>query len=318
MIPDTLSRVLKEVHLSGGMFVQARFSVPFAVTATDAPTMLNMFAPGADHILPFHLVTAGKLSVAVAGCDNEQLTEGDIIVLPHGAQHTLQDQPREESVHAADLQISGSPPSLVHGGGGDEARVLCGFFHCRGRLYNPLLDALPERIVIRHDPDRSPWLTATLQRTFHETVSARPGSAALVERMTELLFLEVVQRYLADQQPSGWLRGLSDEVVGTALSEIHERPAHDWTVEELARRASVSRSVFAERFSELVGMSPIRYLASWRMELAAQRLLRSSDGIAQIAADVGYESEASFNRAFKKHVGDPPAAWRRNHTASAS
>lgn len=125
-----------------------------------------------------------------------------------------------------------------------------------------------------------------------------------------MLFLEVIQRYLEQDAPEGWLQGLSDPVVGSVLGKIHGEPATNWTVDELAKGAAVSRSVLADRFAKLTGQSPIRYLTSWRMELAAQRLEHTADTIAQIATDVGYESEATFNRAFKRHVGDPPAAWR--------
>jgi len=295
------------------MFVRGHFSAPFAVTTQSADAMLQAFAPDADHLMPFHLVTEGSLWVAVSDLETVQLEQGDIIVLPHGAGHALRDSPGDQSIHVSGIQhlVDGNPPTLRYGGDGDEARVLCGFFHCRGQLFNPLMDALPQVIVIRNDPERSPWLVATLQRTFAEVMAGRPGGAALIERMTGLLFLEVVHRHLEEAAPGGWFDGLTDEVVGKTLATIHAEPAESWTVDELASRAAVSRSVLAERFSELVGMSPIRYLAAWRMELAAQRLLRSDDGIGEIASDVGYESEAAFNRAFKRHTGEPPAAWRR-------
>ncbi len=315
---DTLSEVLNAVRLSGGMFVQGQFSAPYAITATDREQMLAMFAPNSDYILPFHLITEGSLWVAVAGGDTVQLNEGDIIVLPHGAGHTLRDQPGAGSVRAGDLQdhMSGPPPTLTYGGQGETARVLCGFFNCRGRVFNPLIDALPQVIVVRRDSIRSPWLAATLQRTFNEFSAARPGGAALVERLVELLFLDVVQSHLEDHDATGWLAGLADEAVGSVLNKIHSDPANNWTVEELAKEAAVSRSVLAERFSSLVGMSPIKYLISWRMELASQRLLHTTDGIAQIATDVGYDSEASFNRAFKRHLNEPPAAWRSAQRAN--
>jgi AraC-like DNA-binding protein len=197
---------------------------------------------------------------------------------------------------------------------------LCGFFRCQGRLYNPLLDALPAVMVIRRDASRTPWLMAMLERTFDETLENRQGGAALVERLTSLLFMEVVQRYLDDNAADGWLAALSDPVVGKALRLMHDKPTHPWNVDELAKQAGVSRSVLADRFVAHVRMSPIRYLTGWRMELAAARLLETGDSLAEIAADVGYESESSFSRAFKRYVGQPPAAWRdaKRATPSAS
>ena len=310
---DTLSDVLRVVRLSGGMFFRVRLRAPYAVTSMDSQTMMRMFAPGADHILPFHLVTKGPMWFDIANGESVVLEKGDIIVLPHGAAHSLADPPGRPPVPVSQLrhEVVGFPPTLVHGGDGPESMALCGFFHCKGRLFNPLMRSLPEVVVIRQDPDRTPWLAATLERTFDETLDQRPGGAALVERLTGLLFMEVVQRYLEQDMGSGWLAGLADPVVGKVLALIHQQPARAWTVEVLAKRAAVSRSVLAERFVELVGMSPIKYLTAWRMELAAARLLDSTDGIAEIASDVGYESEASFSRAFKRHVGEPPARWRK-------
>lgn len=317
MQKDTLSEVLKAVRMSGGMFIQARFSAPFAVMATDKEMMLAQFAPDSDYILPFHLVLDGPLWVDVSGKETVQLSEGDIIVLPQGSGHTLRDEPGEGHVYAPELDdyIGGPPPTLTYGGEGPPTRVLCGFFNCRGRIFNPLMQALPEVIVLRKDDTHTPWLAATLHRTFTEIATARPGGAALVERLVGLLFLDVIQHQLKNQDDAGWLAGLADEVVGKALNELHAEPAKDWTVDDLAKTVAVSRSVLADRFSDLVGMSPIKYLTSWRMELASQRLLHTTDGIAQIAAEVGYESEASFNRAFKRHTGEPPAAWRKAQLA---
>jgi AraC-like DNA-binding protein len=316
---DALSEVLRAVRLSGGMFFRVRLRAPYAVTSLDAETMLATFAPGADHILPFHLVTKGPMWFEIVGDEAVLLEKGDIIVLPHGAEHSLSDRPGSHPVSVKTLQehVSGHPPTLDWGGDGHEGRALCGFFHCHGRLFNPLMDSLPQVVVIRQDPDRSPWLVATLERTFDETLEERPGGAALIERLTGLLFMEVVQRYLEQNAAAGWLAGLSDPVVGKVLQLIHRRPARSWTVEELAKRAGASRTVLSDRFRDTVGMSPIRYLTAWRMELGAARILESNDTLAEIASDVGYDSEASFSRAFKRHVGESPAAWRRGRKAAA-
>ncbi len=320
MQTDTLSDVLRALRLSGGMFFRVRLTAPFGITAMDSQTMLHAFAPGATHILPFHLVTEGPIWIDIPNRDSVLLEKGDIIVLPHGAQHALCDTPGNTPVSVPSIKekVTGFPPTLVLGGSGHEVRALCGFFHCNGQLFNPLMDALPEVVVIRQDPDRTPWLAATMERAFNETMATRPGGAALVERLTGLLFMEVVQRYIEQHQGGGWLAGLADPIVGKALGLLHGQPAKAWTVDTLARRVGTSRSVLAERFSATVGKSPIKYLTAWRMELAAIRLLESNDTTLDIAEDVGYESEASFSRAFKRHVGQPPGAWRNAQKSKRS
>jgi len=148
-----------------------------------------------------------------------------------------------------------------------------------------------------------------------ESAARRPGSEAVLARLSELLFVEVVRRY-TDTLPAEsrtWLAGLRDESVGRVLGKLHERPAHDWTLEELARQTGQSRSVLAERFTQFVGVAPMQYLAQWRMQLAATLLTSSSAGLAEIAAQVGYGSEAAFSKAFKRTVGASPAEWRRRH-----
>jgi len=314
MPSDALSDVLRCIRLSGGLFFRVELSAPFAVTSMGHEELHRSFSAGAEHVLPFHMVTAGAMWFDVDGEAPVELHPNDIIVLPRGTEHALVDRPGRppRPVNTLQHKVSGSPPTLRHGGGGPVASALCGFFRCHGRLFNPLLDALPSVMVFRGDHERGPWLSITLQRAFSEGVATRPGGEALVQRLTELLFVEVVQAHLEQEGGAGWLAGLRDPVVGAVLREIHAAPATPWTVEALARRVGVSRSSLAQRFRDAVGMSPIRYLTAWRMELAADRMLTTDDALAQIADRVGYDSEASFNRAFKRHVGVPPAAWRRS------
>jgi AraC-like DNA-binding protein len=321
MQTDTLSDVLRVIRLSGGVFLRVHMSPPFAVAAKSAETLRQTFAPESEQLLPFHLVNQGPIWFHVEGSDPVELQTGDILVLPHGASHGLSDAPDRQLQVIPDLlcRAQGDPPTITgpESSQGHQRRVLCGFFACRARLYSPLLDALPSVIIIRHDPERTPWLAATLQRTFDERRAGRPGGSALIEQLTSLLFMEVVQRQL-EKGPEGWLGALSDPVLGPVLQLIHQQPAHGWTVQSLAKRAGSSSSVLAERFVEMIGISPIKYLTHWRLELAAGRLLDSDDSIAEIAPDVGYASEASFNRAFKRHVGAPPAAWRTSKRLSRS
>ncbi|MBL4636808.1 MAG: AraC family transcriptional regulator [Kofleriaceae bacterium] len=313
MQTDTLSNVLRVIRLSGGVFVRLELSPPFAFGTLDAETLRQYLAPESEQILPFHLVNKGPVWFHIEGSDPVKLETNDILVLPDGAGHGLSDSRDQELVAVPNFlaDAQGTPQTFTWPGSGDseETRVLCGFFSCHARIYSPLLDSLPSVMVIRHDPERTPWLAATLQRTFDESLARRPGGNALIEQLTSLLFMEVVQRQL-EKDSSGWLGALSDPVLGQVLQFIHQQPAQTWTVESLAKRAGSSSSVVAERFADTIGISPIKYLTQWRLELAAGRLLDSNDSIAEIALDIGYASEASLNRAFKRHVGTPPATWR--------
>lgn len=320
MPDDALSAVLRAVHLSGSLFFRARLRPPYAVTASGVDEIIEEYAPGVRYMLPFHLVTCGPIWFDVEGTPEPVcLDNGDIIVLPHGNTHSLADRPGQPAVPVRQLDhaIFGDPPTLDWGGDGAPTEVLCGFFHCNTHLFNPLVSALPDVLVIRHDPVRSAWLTATMHRAFDETLKTRAGGSAMVSRLTELLFLEVVQRYLEEGEPHGWLGALQDPVVQPVLAQFHSDPGRPWTLSTLATEVGASRSILAERFTQALGMSPIRYLTAWRMELAAQRLAETSEPITEIAATLGYESEAAFSRAFKRHTGESPAAWRRDRAGLA-
>lgn len=321
MQTDTLSDVLRVIRLSGGVFVRLQLSPPFAFGTLDAETLRLHLAPDSEQLLPFHLVQKGPVWFHVEGSDPVKLETNDILVLPGGAGHGLSDSTDQELVAVPNFLAGtqGTPQTFTWPGSGqaEETRVLCGFFSCRARIYSPLLGALPKVMVIRHDPERTPWLAATLKRTFDESLASRPGGSALVEQLTSLLFMEVVQRQL-EKDSSGWLGALSDPVLGPVLHLIHQQPSQAWTVQSLAKQAGSSSSVLAERFVETIGISPIKYLTHWRLELAASRLLDSNDSIAEIALDIGYASEASLNRAFKRHVGAPPATWRTSKRLSRS
>ena len=205
------------------------------------------------------------------------------------------------------------------GGGSERARVVCGFLGCDERPYNPLLTALPSVIHLSAAGPQAPigWLGTLLNIAVKESGSARAGGENVLARLSELMFVEAVRRYLETLPPAqtGWLAGLRDPVVGQALAALHGQPSEPWTVERLARLVGLSRSVFAERFMEMVGQPPMQYLALWRMQLAA-RLLVEGGHVAAVAGAVGYESEAAFSRAFKKLVGQAPATWRRVRSLS--
>lgn len=321
MSSDALSDVLRTFRLAGSMFFRVRLRAPYAVTALGVDQLIERFAPSVHNMLPFHLITRGPIWFDIEGREEPLCLEaGDIIVLPRGTLHSLTDRPGSHPTSVAELLhvVSGEPPTLDWGGKGEPTEALCGFFHCDGRLFNPLINALPEILVIRKDSGRSEWLTATIEHAFSQSGDPRPGNDAMMTRLTELLFLDVIQHHLNEAPGGGWLAGLKDPLVSAALSCFHSQPGHPWTLEALAREVGASRSALTDRFTATIGVSPIRYLTAWRIELAAQRLEDSHDTIGEIAADLGYDSEASFNRAFKRQTGEPPASWRRRHVAASA
>jgi AraC-like DNA-binding protein len=196
---------------------------------------------------------------------------------------------------------------------------VCGYLGCDRRPYNPLLDALPRMLHIRSEKTPANLTADLIRFALAERDSGRAGGESVLAKLSELMFVQALRQHI-EQTPEGergWLSGLRDRHVGAALKLIHGRPAEDWTLDRLAREVGLSRSAFAERFAHYVDETPMRYLGRWRMQLAARALERPGVSIAQAAADVGYQSEAAFNRAFKKFVGAPPGEWRRSHMAHA-
>jgi AraC-like DNA-binding protein len=219
-------------------------------------------------------------------------------------------------VHRRPQDANALPFALRTGGDGpSDARLICGFFTCDARPFNPLLDSLPRFIRFGRNSLQGSYnlLDQFIRFATEETGNKRAGSQIVLNRLSELLFVEVIRRHmdqLANDSNTGWLAGLRDPLIGRALTLLHAQPAHAWTLDELASRAGASRSALADRFAHLVGCPPIQYLTQWRMQLAARRLADRSIKISVVASEVGYESEAAFSRAFKKFVGQSPGQWR--------
>jgi AraC-like DNA-binding protein len=327
------------------VFFNGEFTAPWTLDEPDAEQIAACALPQAECIVLFHILTEGRAVFECKGLPPVHLNCGDVIIFPHADSHKMSSHLGAQARPPSDALPKESTPDLlqiVFGGGGEKSRFICGYLNCDQR-FNPLLGALPTILVVRSRDDyaaveaidrngRRPtrvsqgsgtWLGTTLKFTVHEAMAGRPGNNAMLGRLTELMFVEILRQYM-QQLPTdqtGWLAGLNDPCVGKALRLMHMEPARSWTVDELAREAAASRSVLAQRFTELVGDSPMRYLAGWRIHLAKQMLREEKCTINEIAAKVGYESEAAFNRAFKRLTGTPPASWRRNivHTiASAS
>ena len=317
MTTDVLSDVLRAVRLTGAVYFDFELSAPWVAEAPPSRDIASTVMPGAQRVIEYHVIARGTCWGHVIGAEPAPLREGDLIVFPQGDAHVLSSAPGMRAV--PDMAMFARPTTplpLMYelGGGGDRARIVCGFLGCDERPYNPLLAALP---TVIHLPaaggqPTGGWLGTLLTIAIGESGSARAGGENILARVSELMFVEVVRRYLETLPPveTGWLAGLRDAVVGQALAAMHGQPAEPWTVEGLARHVGLSRSVFAERFMEIMGQPPMQYLALWRMQLAS-RLLAEGGHVAEVAGAVGYESEAAFSRAFKKLVGQTPGLWRR-------
>jgi AraC-like DNA-binding protein len=211
------------------------------------------------------------------------------------------------------------PFTLSLGGtGSPTAQVVCGFFGCDSRPFNPLPEAMPRVLHLQGGASlENEWLGYFIRAAIGEAENKRAGGESILSRLSELMFVEVVRRYITSlpQEQTDWLAGLGDLHVGRALNLLHGRPAFAWTLESLAEEVRLSRTALIERFRHFVGVPPMHYLAQWRMQVAAGLLTNSTDNVARVAAQVGYHSEAAFNRTFKKMVGIPPATWRREQIA---
>jgi AraC-like DNA-binding protein len=315
---DTLSEVLRAVRLKGAIFFSIDGTAPWLAATPPAREIGPYLMPGAGHVMEYHMVTAGT---AYGATDDEppvRLEAGDVIVFPQGDSHVISSGPgmRGTVDYEPFKAAQGCPLPIglrLDGGGAERSRVTCGFLGLDARPFNPLLSALPRVIHVPGLGAEGTGFASLVRMAVAESGERRPGSEAMLARVSELLFVEVVRRYTDTLPPENrtWLAGLRDESVGRVLGKLHERAAHDWTLDELARQSGLSRSVLAERFTQFVGLPPMQYLAQWRMQLAATMLSTSSAGLAEISAQVGYGSEAAFSKAFKRTVGVSPAEWRR-------
>ena len=312
---DALSELLRAVRLSGGVFLDAQFSAPWCVSSRIGPEDCRAFGIATEQVIATHYVLDGELWLAVAGESPMRLGAGDLVLLARNDLHRLGSDLSHPTVSADDLiqpaGVSGLA-TIQHGGGGARAHVICGFL-ASDLAANPLFASLPRVFTLRSGSVSRDWVASSFRYATSELAAANPGTDTMLAKLSELLFIEAVRGCIAELPPerTGWLAGLRDPHVGRALGLLHARVADPWTVDALAREVGLSRSALGERFAALLGEPPMRYLTRWRMQIATLRLRESRDALAKIAAGVGYDSEAAFNRAFKRENGVPPAAWRR-------
>jgi AraC-like DNA-binding protein len=329
---DPLSDVLRSVRLSGALFFLWHVAAPYVTPVPSGRTFAPIVLPRAQQIISYHIVTHGSCWGGLIGQAPLALEAGDILLIPRGDAYVIASSARKCAAARFDMEPSlqffrrmaaGELPFVVEDGGGEatSARLICGFLGCDVRPFNPVLAALPRLVRLRAPADVArDRLQSLIDYTLAEARQPRPGGQCVLVRLSELLFVEVVRRWLAEigagaaagSERAGWLAGLRDPVVGRALVELHRKPADAWTLEALAGEAGVSRSRLAESFTRFVGQPPMQYLARWRLQLAARMLAEGPAKVAAVAREVGYQSEASFSRAFKRFAGVSPAEWRRN------
>jgi AraC-like DNA-binding protein len=268
-------------------------------------------------MLLYHLVVEGGAVIELADAEPIELLPGDIVVFPHGHAHHMSSgkgTPRPFPNYGIGAKIQARDLTPLHaGGGGDISRFVCGYMTCDPYLCRPLLNGLPAVFKVNIRTDRSgQWLETSILHLMEEAASGTTGSEAMLARLSEALFVDTLRRYIAGlpEQQTGWLAGTRDPVLGKSLSLLHSRIAHPWTIAALADEVGISRSALVERFTRYLSEPPMAYLSRWRLQMAARSLEKTSRGVAEIAADVGYESEAAFNRAFKREYGQPPGRYR--------
>jgi AraC-like DNA-binding protein len=322
---DPLSDVLETIRLRGAVFFLWEPTFPYAQGVANGKKLAPFVAPGADQVISYHIVTEGPCWGAVTGEEPVRLVTGDILLLPQGDAYTISNEPqlpRPEdegpSVEFFRSMAAGEMPAVIRGGGDcqEQNKLICGFLGCDMRPYNPLLGTLPRLIRLPAPEVANDPLSSLIEYAISESAQDRGGERCLLLRLSELMFVEVLRRYLRTMPASaaGWLDGLRDPVVGKALNLLHQQIARPWTLEMLASQVGISRSALAERFTQIVGEPPMQYLTRWRMQAAAGRLAAGGNKVYAVAREVGYDSEAAFSRAFKRATGVTPKQWREQRS----
>lgn len=310
---DVLSDVLQNVRLSGALLFFAEYRTPWCVACPPSHMIAPLLVPGARQLVIFHIVIDGSCLVNRPDEEPVELQAGDAVMMAQGDPHFLADEPGREAVPLVELLPMppwAKAPYLVHGGAGSLTRVLCGFLHCADAQLSPFLASLPPVVRVQGKQGVASSLLSVQRLLIEEARNERPGYSCVLSRLTETFFVEALRQHMAaHDETSRALAALKDPVVGDALAQLHDEPLRNWSVEMLAREIAVSRSLLAARFTALMGCPPMQYLTRWRLLLAARRLHEGNESIAAVGASIGYESEAAFNRAFKRHLGAPPATW---------
>ncbi|HSD36023.1 MAG TPA: AraC family transcriptional regulator [Rhodocyclaceae bacterium] len=313
---EKLFEALRGMRLSGAVFLEAQLTAPWGFHSRVEPEDYGPHMAPPRHLIAYHYITAGCCTIQLEGRAPIPLQRGEIVVLPRNDAHVLASGAGVTPIHAGGVVEHGDAGGLArirYGGGGEVTRMYCGFLGTNAP-YSAALAMLPPLLTV--DASASAvggWIESSFQYAAHESARAPKDAQDMIARLAEFLFLDAVRQYIAahPREQRAW-GSIADAYVGRALTMLHENPTHHWTTETLAAEIGLSRSAFADRFTRAVGEPPMRYLARRKLDQAATLLRESSLSIARIAYDVGYESEAAFNRAFRREYGTPPGTWRRD------
>ena len=313
---DAFSDVLRVIRLSGGVFLEAEFTAPWCIGGKISTDDCKPFLAVPRHVIASHFVAAGNMQLRVEGGDTIDVRAGELVLLPHNDTHVFGSDLNVALMSAREViqpPQGGGISRINYGGGGAATQLLCGYL-ASDAPFSPLLSALPSvlKLDVRATASGA-WIESSFRFAASEIAAGRLGSTTVIAKLSELLFVEAVSQFVASlpAERRGWLAGLRDPQIGRALAVLHARPTEAWTAETLALEVGMSRSVFAERFTSLVGQPPMQYLTLWRMHVAAQQLREGRGSVAQIGFAIGYESEAAFSRAFKRQFGTSPGTWRK-------
>ena len=308
---DPLGETLHMLRLTGTLYCRGEFTAPFSIEV-----------PELEGVMTFLVVTSGRCWLQVEDQEARLLNQGNLALIPHGVPHVVSSQPDLRAQPLFDLpveKISERYECMRHGGGGELTQTMYGVIRFDDIAAQHLLRLLPSTIHIDawHD-DAGGWLQSTLRFIASEAASLKPGGETVITRLADIVVIQAIRSWLehSPEANQGWLGALRDRQIGQALALIHKAPARDWGVASLANAVAMSRSAFSARFTQMVGMSPGKYLTLWRMQLARTRLIDSEDPVSAIASDLGYQSEAAFCRAFKRVFDVSPGSARRNAAGS--
>lgn len=311
---------LDRLRLDGAIFFRSEFTERWAYQSPTPAMIAAILHPGAERLIFFHIVAAGGCWIQ-RGADRLWASEGDVIVLPYGEQHSMGGTEPTEVVSILDL-FDPPPwerlPVLRYGMGGSRTDIVCGYLHSDHPLFNPAMRALPSVFVVRPEGVAASWIRSSVEYALAAS-SPTPNADASGTRLPELVLTETLRLHLATAPAidSGWIAALSDPILAPAMAKLHAAPHLPWTVEQLATTVAVSRSVLDERFRRVLGRPPIRYLTDWRMHQAEELLTTTNHSVATVGRRVGYESEEAFSRAFKRARGLAPGAWRSEQVSRA-
>jgi AraC-like DNA-binding protein len=313
---DVLSEVLSAVKLQGALFFNAEFSAPWCISSAGADGLKPYVSTKGDHLIFFHFLIEGNAYAHLPHGKRIALNAGDIVVFPRGDAHFLGNgspQMPVDSFKTFAKNVAEGLKVTRFGGGGEVTRFVCGYMACDARLCDVILAGLPQVMRVSVAQDSGKWIENSIRFSVDGASGTDAGSSLVVEKLSEVLFVETLRRYITTLPPdqTGWLAGARDAVVGKSLALLHNNPSHPWTVDDLARRVGQSRTRLGERFRHFLGKSPIAYLTEWRLKLGAEALESTEQSVVEVALSVGYNSEAAFNRAFKRAYRLPPAQFRQ-------